>query len=419
MYLVTLGTLKDVDPANIEDVFVQDIDFTFASTELCFRWSGFNHPSSEITFQLGVGSSKSSADIVSLSLIGAGLTQYCFTLATMTHLDLYYGILIASTDSGQVTQSSDGIRFVDSDYELLTAQVHDGPGCFDARTEQLSFSDTLHNGDNIEETINLTIGRWYTFELVLTDDSNIPSNQIIAVDVSVDGNSLDIAHTFHLNSDGKRHVYASVFATHSSSQLLVTNNLGMDIQVEAFLLKLCAFDVDYHSSPYIFKAWWNFYFEDTITPYVTHYEVSLEEESANETSSSIAGYKSSHLDTHYTFTGLSLIPGQKYLTVVRACMQHICMAGIKSDGFQVFPDEPEIGAINANMDFFYDKGTEANLTITIEWEPFVLPNEENHDFLYVYTVSTSPAVANHITEWHTYEGRTDLNMLQVITSYNY
>jgi len=413
MYLVSLGILKDVDPANAEDVFVQDIDYTFVSTQLCFRWAGFNHPSSEIAFKLGVGSTQSSADILPASAIADGLKQYCVTVPEMNHLDIYYGMLTASTESGQVTQSSDGVRYIDSEYELTTAQVHDGPGCFHARFELLDFSGTLSSGNTINDELTLTIGRWYTIELVLTDNNNIPSMQIIDIEVTVNGDALEITQATHLKTDGKRHIFASVFAAYANSPLTVTNNLDVDITVEALYLKLCSFDVDYHSSQNVFNAWWNFYFEDTITPHVTHYEVAIEEELDPGTFSFVAGYRSSHLDTHYVFTGLSLLTGSKYFTVVRPCMQHICMPAIKSDGFQVFLDEPDIGEIVAQMDFEYDDEAKAVMDITIEWEPFSLPNDENHDFLYVYTISTSPDVANHIDEWHTYEGSTESSTLKV------
>lgn len=413
MYLVSLGILKDVDPAHTGNVFVEDVDFTFNSTELCFRWSGFNHPSSEMTFQLGVGSSIESDDIVPYETIDNSLTQYCFTVSAMTHLTVYYGLFIASTETGEVPQSSDGVRYINSEYELATAQIHDGPGCFNARITEETTPGQLSIGDSITNVVNLTIGRWYTFELVLTEDSDIPSTEQIDVDITLDGKSLNASHIYH-PGDGKRHIYASTFATYPSGDLTIANNLDIAVTIENLLVKLCTFDVEFHNSITMYDSWWNFHFEDTITPYVTHYEVAIEEQSENGTSDIVAGFKSSQLDTHNKFTDLTLLPGHKYRTVVRACMQNICMPSLMSNGVQCLPDEPAIGDATAEIDFFYNEGTEANFTITIEWEPFIFLYEDNHDFLYIWTLSTSPMVANQITPWTTYEGPQDVDRISVI-----
>ena len=163
-------------------------------------------------------------------------------------------------------------------------------------------------------------------------------------------------------------------------------------------------------------AWWNFYFEDTITPHVTHYELALVEESESEDPNIVVGYVSSHLDTHCKFTDMSLISGFTYMIHVRPCMQGICMPSISSDGFTVSSDIPVAGDIEAEIDFEYtEEGTEANVTLTLEWEPFAFPSSENEtaELLYIWTISSQVNVANHIIPWATYDGPTDGEMLMV------
>ena len=159
MFLVSLGVVKDVNPDRAEDVFVQDVDFTFHDTELCFRWSGFNHPSEEITFELAVSSDGSADDIISFETMTDVSLRHCFDVPTMDHLSTYYGILKSTTDSGQVIQVSDGVMFVDSTYELATAQVHDGPGCFNAHIRHEEEPGAVADGAEVEVELTLMFGR--------------------------------------------------------------------------------------------------------------------------------------------------------------------------------------------------------------------------------------------------------------------
>jgi hypothetical protein len=277
IYLTSMGVLKDVDPDKRDDVFVSDIDHTFNGDELCFRRAGFNHPSSEITFELGVGTSDSTADIIDFAVASNVEETYCFTIpGGMTHLQQYFGILKATTDSGQIQQNSDGIFYIDSTTELATAQVHDGEGCFAARVVHSSAPGSIAPGGSISEDLTLMLGQWYTLELVVEDSATIPEiGAVPEIAVSFDGVDPTLTPStqiFH-EMDGKRHVYASFFARQAASSVTVTNNLGGAINVESLLLKLCEFDAAYQRSTSTADVWWNFYFEADVREHITSYEV--------------------------------------------------------------------------------------------------------------------------------------------------
>ena len=310
MYLVSLGLIKEVNPEKKDDVFVSDIDHTINPSEMCFRWSGFNHPSSEITFQLGVGlaADPDNADFISYETVSNTVDQHCFDVSGLVHLTQYFGLLTATIDSGVVKQSSDGMYYIDSETELATAQVHDGEGCFHARTIVSMDIGPLNAGTSISHDVQTMLGLWYTVELIVTDNDDIPQvGPIPEIVMNFDGIDIAATQIFH-EPDGRRHVYASIFSEKASYTVTITNNFGFRIVVEQLDVKLCTFDTEYHGSINTADVWWNFYFEAKLRPQITSFLVALQEIGADE-ETLVAGWDNAFLQSQYKFSLINLLPG--------------------------------------------------------------------------------------------------------------
>jgi len=413
MYLTSLGIVKDVDPERRDDVFVQDIDYTFNPDEVCFSRSGFNHPSSEITFELGVGTTPNTADIVDFVVVSNSEDRYCMDMPGLVHLTQYFGLLKATTDSGQVQQHSDGMYYIDSTTELSTAQIHDGEGCFNARTVHSSNPGNVNDGETVTQDVQFMLGLWYTVELVITNQEAIPQEEAIpGIQVSYDGIVSPASQIYH-EEDSKRHVFASVFSRKAMSTLVVQNNLGMSIQMEDLLVKICEFDNEYHRSISTADVWWNFYFEDTIRNHITSYEVALKEESA-EGDNVVAGWSSALLDNHYKFLQIDLQPGVHYRSLVRACFASICMPPLISSGFYTAPEAGQPGALTSTASLSYsDTSSEATLDLSIQWDRFAFEHDNAPAMFYAWTLSTTAAVSNDIRDWTGYEGPDDTDTFTV------
>ncbi|XP_022102003.1 uncharacterized protein LOC110985345 [Acanthaster planci] len=131
--LPSLGVVLDVAPPQ-EAVIVnlgvaKDIDVQMDTTSISARWFGFEHPHLEVSYDIAVGSERGSSD-VSGSFISVGnATFYQLDGLDLTPLTSYYVTVLANSEVGNVSVTSDGVKVIPKGQILEGAVVKDGLGC--------------------------------------------------------------------------------------------------------------------------------------------------------------------------------------------------------------------------------------------------------------------------------------------------
>ncbi|XP_066275498.1 uncharacterized protein [Branchiostoma lanceolatum] len=125
------GVVMEVRDAQLEaSVFGHegDIDFQNTTDELHCEWRGFSHPHLPVTYQVGLGRSPGTDDVIAFSDV-AMETHFTWNHLHLQRLQVYYVTVIASTEAGNTTVTSDGVRVMQNDDVSNGATVYDGNGC--------------------------------------------------------------------------------------------------------------------------------------------------------------------------------------------------------------------------------------------------------------------------------------------------
>lgn len=127
----TPGLVLDFDPqAALEVVYgssyhMSDIDILLDGEEVGVRWTGFSHPTAEISYSVGLGLMPGMDNVVPLTPVGAGVSSYVFRGAALQEGSTYYATVVAETGFSRGNSSSNGV-LVWRDWQLQLATVYDG-----------------------------------------------------------------------------------------------------------------------------------------------------------------------------------------------------------------------------------------------------------------------------------------------------
>ncbi|XP_070571537.1 uncharacterized protein [Ptychodera flava] len=129
--LPSTGNVYETSSTNEDALFgvQEDIDLQVDVNNIHCRWSGFSHPHQVINYELGLGTSPDLANIVPFHSVGSDVTSYSFQDLTLVIYQKYYVIVKASTQTGTVTASSDGVTVLANEETLTDAHVYDGLPC--------------------------------------------------------------------------------------------------------------------------------------------------------------------------------------------------------------------------------------------------------------------------------------------------
>ncbi|XP_078696223.1 uncharacterized protein LOC144924666 [Branchiostoma floridae x Branchiostoma belcheri] len=105
-----------------------DIDFQNSTEELHCEWRGFSHPHLPVTYQVGVGTTPGTDDVITFADVGTE-THVTWTHLHLQRFQMYYVTVIAKTETGNTTVTSDGVRVVLDDDVINGTIVFDGLGC--------------------------------------------------------------------------------------------------------------------------------------------------------------------------------------------------------------------------------------------------------------------------------------------------
>ncbi|KAI8487523.1 hypothetical protein Bbelb_347570 [Branchiostoma belcheri] len=105
-----------------------DIDFQNSTEELHCEWRGFSHPHLPVTYQVGVGTTPGTDDVIDFADVGTE-THFTWTHLQLQRFQMYYVTVIALSEAGNTTVTSDGVRVVLDDDVSNSTNVFDGLGC--------------------------------------------------------------------------------------------------------------------------------------------------------------------------------------------------------------------------------------------------------------------------------------------------
>ncbi|XP_078682399.1 uncharacterized protein LOC144916875 [Branchiostoma floridae x Branchiostoma belcheri] len=125
------GVVMEVDPAAGEpSIFGRpaDIDIQSSTDTISCKWMGFSHPHQDVTYQVGIGTEPGLTDVCPFTYTRQNTS---FTAHNL-HLDTfqtYYVTVVAGTESGNISVTSDGVLVLSDDDVINGTRVMDGLGC--------------------------------------------------------------------------------------------------------------------------------------------------------------------------------------------------------------------------------------------------------------------------------------------------
>lgn len=333
-FLPTRGMVYDVDVVTSEeDAYVEDIDTSFTLDSFCVYLKGIHHLESLI-YELGVGLSKASDDVISLHHVNGSFfnngAYFCEDTSKLKPYQKYFVLLKASSSGGSINLSSDGfVKINKKDFDNFL-KINDGPGC--TSTNLVLQENLVLNGTNfiLNTSLPLVVGSVYTaFVNASADIISIKGEEASIISKSY--NSFTFMPLSHL----------PVF-TISVSLTDVKSNV-----VDLFR---CEEDVDIQDQFTDIGA--NLFINSTLDHHISHYELSL-----MSCGSSINGVCNSVISKrvgkqkHYMFTEVHNILTEGYYKILlRVCFRSKCIPGGYSDGFYFETNDPEFGSFSAELD---------------------------------------------------------------------
>ncbi|XP_078578622.1 uncharacterized protein LOC144863374 [Branchiostoma floridae x Branchiostoma japonicum] len=125
------GVVMELDPeAGEPSIFGHpaDIDIQSSTDTISCAWLGFAHPHQDVTYQVGIGTQPRLADITSFTPFGQNTSFTAHNLLLNT-FQTYYVTVVAGTESGNISVTSDGVVILKDDDVINGTEVFDGLGC--------------------------------------------------------------------------------------------------------------------------------------------------------------------------------------------------------------------------------------------------------------------------------------------------
>ncbi|XP_078696304.1 uncharacterized protein LOC144924691 isoform X1 [Branchiostoma floridae x Branchiostoma belcheri] len=128
--LPSRGVVMEVSDARQVSVYGHegDIDVQNSTEELHCEWRGFSHPHLPVTYQVGVGTTPGTDDVITFADVGTE-THFTWTHLQLQRFQMYYVTVVAQTEAGTTTVTSDGVRGVLDDDVINGTNIFDGLGC--------------------------------------------------------------------------------------------------------------------------------------------------------------------------------------------------------------------------------------------------------------------------------------------------
>ncbi|XP_061172145.1 uncharacterized protein LOC133181615 [Saccostrea echinata] len=332
----TRGKVYDIDPsANLNDE-LHDVDVSLTLDRYCLYWKDINHEESLI-YEVGIGSSKTTADVVAMHEINGTsttkLSLLCESTTKLAKYTKYFVILRVLSSRGAISMSTDGFIIVDVNEFDEFLKVNDGPGCsFSELLFQQNVNIVLQNStvSSFNVSFPLTVGSTYT-TFINTSSVN-----------------------FTIKSDGilflsRRIKSFSFIALEHYPVIEITTNEIEESKLPAFQTFRCEEDVDVQDISNEIGANWEV--DARVKLFISHYLISLLSCENNPNSSCVTIMSNSIVkSTAYTFNGLyhSLEQGF-YKVFIKPCFGNRCVSGLSSDGFFLESFGPHFGSLSAEL----------------------------------------------------------------------
>ncbi|KAI8510730.1 hypothetical protein Bbelb_116460, partial [Branchiostoma belcheri] len=155
------GVVMEVDPAAGEPSILgrhTDIDIQSSTDTISCEWLGFSHPHQDVTYQVSIGTEPGLTDVCPFTYTGQNTS---FTAHNM-HLETfqtYYVTVVASTESGNISVTSDGVLVLRDDDVINGTQVLDDTNNTFSHHANLSHLKCSENKDFQISTTTVEV-RW-------------------------------------------------------------------------------------------------------------------------------------------------------------------------------------------------------------------------------------------------------------------
>ncbi|XP_072034094.1 uncharacterized protein [Amphiura filiformis] len=124
------GVVLDVESTQGEGFGeVRDIDVQPHTDSLAIRWYGFQHPHLNITYKVSFGAEPGQSELTDGYISVGNNHSFEATELSLVPFQTYYGTIIAETDAGSVSITSDGVTIIPRGSVANDLQVFDGFSC--------------------------------------------------------------------------------------------------------------------------------------------------------------------------------------------------------------------------------------------------------------------------------------------------
>ena len=370
----TIGSVFDLKPSDeqhnrtvsIKQMFANeaDIDYQTSISRLRCRWTGFTHPYSSVTLQIGVGTLANNDDTVRFHNINSSHHSQTYEISgiQLRQLTTYFCAIKATNSFGSVTGSSDGVTTVSG---TVRGMVHDGPGCskpssfydltdFDAwspvpnscaNSAQNHWS--LSSACHLSRRVEVLAGQWYSLTISASMSQNSTQNLTrMRVTAANSSGLLTFYNTKEQTGVDYSNEMSLSFRAVARLTLIVLQTSDNAAIITSVTVAECKEDIDYQASSNVFASHW--FIETRFLPFITHYMWAL---FSNETGAldTIISYMDVGNVSSFSATRLNSADNKHYVVGVKACNPSICFHPIFSDGFYVMSRAPLSSSLSATI----------------------------------------------------------------------
>ncbi|XP_062589946.1 uncharacterized protein LOC134251560 [Saccostrea cucullata] len=290
------GTIIEILPNH--SLAGEDVDFIFQANKVCFDWKGMWH-TQNISLEVGIGSTKESADIVSFRNISENTK--CLYNLKLAHFKKYYTIARATVGLHSTLIVSDGFAVIDNSSILNSLVVHSGTSCRMRRNNHIPI--ILNKNQGTLSVINAL--RQIQVYTILTDGSPVTSQDVVWID---------------------KYQFVPIIS-YPTFHILNTTALS-NVSISS-----CEEGKQYQESKHSFEVFWTA--NNETANFITHYKCGLFKINKDGSNTIVEPLKDISRNSQFQFTGLHLQNFHTYRALVQPCFQKVCLQGKFSESVTV------------------------------------------------------------------------------------
>eukprot|EP00040_Diaphanoeca_grandis_P037916 m.251430 g.251430 ORF g.251430 m.251430 type:complete len:3511 (-) comp33895_c0_seq1:293-10825(-) len=355
-----------------------DVDVQTNPTKLAARWFGV--AGSKMTYDIGVGTSDSSADVVAFKRVVGTQMVATVTSSSFVAGRTYFLLINATNALGWSVIASDGVRILPVN-RALNLKLHTGAGCTGVPLTPVASLDLNASSEVLQvPAVHLRVGSTYQFEGQCNGGGGLAIQlHSASVTTQIEAGNFDAEFTA------------------TSDRLELINKGSTKVALSSLGLRECSTDHAVSAGDtYDVAALWKVPSADlSLLPYV-HFEWSVQQW-INSAFVEITPYSRTTIAQvaadEFTLKSFVGLPAGQYSVFVRACHEAGCYAATKSSFVHVVESPPTPG----NLGAIVDEVDEETAKLTISLQGFAV--ESGALSFYRWSLGTHEDGGEYIQPW--------------------